>query len=103
MKERMLDYKDCGMGNTLQAIGSKWTMPIIYELLTGTKRFSELQKELGVSPRALSIRLDQLEQHKIISRKVYPVIPPKVEYRLTEKGRSLNKIISLMADWGSKH
>ncbi len=103
MKKHQENYQDCGMTKTLKIVGSKWTMPILYSLLSGKKRFSELQKELGVSPRTLSMRLDQLEEDKIISRKVFPVIPPKVEYSLTAKGDSLNKIVELMAEWGKQH
>jgi len=99
----MENYKDCGLTETIKIIGSKWTLPILYNLLNGKKRFSELQSELGVSPRTLSMRLDQLEKDNIVLRKVYPVVPPKVEYSLTARGRSLNNLIQSMADWGKKH
>ncbi|MFO0863032.1 MAG: helix-turn-helix domain-containing protein [Candidatus Saccharibacteria bacterium] len=99
----MENYKDCGLTETIKIIGSKWTLPILYNLLNGKKRFSELQSELGVSPRTLSMRLDQLEKDNIILRKVYPVVPPKVEYSLTARGRSLNNLIQSMADWGKLH
>ncbi len=96
-------YQDCGLTKTVKIIGSKWTLPILYNLLEGKKRFTELQTQLKVSPRTLSLRLSELEQHGIISRKVYPVVPPKVEYTLTKKGRSLNDIIHSMAQWGKQH
>lgn len=99
----MENYKDCGLTETIKIIGSKWTLPILYNLLNGKKRFSELQSELGVSPRTLSMRLDQLEKDNIVLRKVYPVVPPKVEYSLTARGRSLNNLIQSMADWGKLH
>lgn len=99
----MENYKDCGLTETIKIIGSKWTLPILYNLLNEKKRFSELQSELGVSPRTLSMRLDQLEKDNIILRKVYPVVPPKVEYSLTARGRSLNNLIQSMADWGKLH
>lgn len=99
----MENYKDCGLTETIKIIGSKWTLPILYNLLNEKKRFSELQSELGISPRTLSMRLDQLEKDNIVLRKVYPVVPPKVEYSLTARGRSLNNLIQSMADWGKKH
>ena len=103
MKLTQENYQDCGMTKTVKIVGSKWTIPILYSLLSGKKRFSELQKELGVSPRTLSLRLDQLEKDKIISRKVFPVVPARVEYALTPKGKSLSDIVELMAQWGKQH
>lgn len=103
MEKLQENYQECGMTKTIKIVGSKWTIPILYSLLSGKKRFSELQKELGVSPRTLSLRLDQLEKDKIVSRKVYAVVPARVEYTLTSKGKSLSDIVELMAQWGKQH
>lgn len=91
------------IGNTLKVIGAKWTALILRELYDGTRRFGELQKALpGISPRTLSLRLDQLECDGIIKKKVYPIVPLKVEYSITARGRSLDEIISKMRDWGER-
>lgn len=89
------------IGNTLKIVGAKWTALILRELFDGTKRFGELQKALGgISPRTLSLRLDQLEREGIVKKKIYPVVPLKVEYSITVRGKSLGDIISKMRDWG---
>ncbi len=86
---------------TLQAIGGKWTIRILYELFSGTKRFGELLHALaGISPKTLSERLKDLELKGIVVRTVYPEVPLRVEYTLTEKGFSLNSIIETMQAWG---
>lgn len=82
-------------------MGSKWTILILYALCGGTKRFGELQRLLeGISPKTLSERLTQLEEQDIVSKKVYAEVPLKVEYSLTEKGKSLKKIIMQLDQWG---
>ncbi|MEH7590384.1 winged helix-turn-helix transcriptional regulator [Priestia megaterium] len=90
------------------ALGSfvkKWKPIIIYHLMhSGTKRYSELQKLIpDVNKRMLTLSLRELEADQIISRKVYQVVPPKVEYSITEYGKSLANILSLMNDWGKEH
>ena len=88
---------------TLDLIGNKWTIFIIEELFRGTRRFGEIEKGLvGISPRTLSIRLASLEKAGIISREVFPEVPPRVEYRLTTLGRSLEDVISVVREWGVK-
>ncbi len=94
------DYANCGLAKTLKIIGSKWTLMILYSLFDGTKRFGELQDDLGLSPRTLALRLQQLEQDKIITKKVYAEVPPRVEYTLTEKGQSLHKVVKDLSAWG---
>lgn len=87
---------------TLQVIGSKWTVLVLRELVGTVKRFSELERSLiGISPRTLSMRLGNLEKNGIVDRKVYPEIPPRVEYKLTALGRSLEPILKVMHNWGS--
>ncbi len=95
-----MDERGC-ITKTLKIIGSKWTVLILHELCEGTKRFGELHSSLqGISPKTLSVRLDQLEKNKIIKRKVYTQIPLRVEYSLTDRGQSLRAIIGEMREWG---
>lgn len=98
-----MDEKYC-VQKTLKIIGSKWTVLILRELCHGTKRFGELERNLrGISSKTLSLRLKQLENNNILTKKIYASIPPKVEYSLTEKGDSLRKIIHTMHEWGETY
>jgi len=100
---RCTDSHDCGVAKTLKIIGSKWTILLLHNLFDGKKRFGELQRALGgISPKTLSIRLKELEKADIIKRKVFTEIPLHVEYNLTEKGKSLEKIFNQMAKWGGE-
>ncbi len=88
--------------STLQVIGSKWTVLIIAELQKGIRRFGELERILtGISPRTLSLRLASLEKFGVIERKVYPEVPPRVEYKLSATGKSLEPVLKVMSNWGS--
>lgn len=94
---------NCGVTKTLKVIGSKWTMLILHRLLEGTKRFGELERSLdGISPKTLSLRLQELEKEGLIKKKVYAEVPLHVEYTLSKKGESLNEIFQKMAQWGEK-
>ncbi len=96
-------HAGCPVERTLQVIGSKWTLLILRDLFHGTKRFGELRRSLGhVSPKTLSERLRDLEAQGLVTRKVYAEVPPRVEYTLTEKGRSLGEIIDAMRRWGER-
>ena len=87
--------------NTLQVIGSKWTVLVIAELSKGFKRFGELEKLLtGISPRTLSLRLSSLEKFGIIERKAYPEVPPRVEYKLSPKGKTLEPVLKVIMGMG---
>ncbi len=89
---------------TLQVIGGKWKVLILYELFSGVKRFSELRRLLsGVTQKMLTQQLREMEQHGLIHREIYPQIPPKVEYSLTPLGKSLKPIVDAMCDWALKH
>lgn len=94
-------YQQCGLSKTIELLGNKWTVAIVYSLLEGKKRFAELQAELEINPRTLSQRLKDLEEHAIISRHTYAEVPPRVEYQLTKKGQSLSDIIKSMERWGA--
>jgi DNA-binding HxlR family transcriptional regulator len=98
------DCQTCGVEKTLKIIGSKWTILILHNLFGQPKRFGQLQRALKtVSPKTLSERLKELEQEKIVTKKVFPEIPLHVEYKLTPKGKSLQAIFDTMAVWGEKH
>lgn len=93
----------CPVERTLGIIGKKWTVLIIRDLLGGKKRFGELATSLlGISPRTLSARLDDLEENNVVSKKTFQEIPLHVEYTLTKKGKSLHSILEQMNKWGSK-
>jgi DNA-binding HxlR family transcriptional regulator len=93
----------CPVEKTLNIIGKKWAVLIIRDLLTGTKRFGQLQSSLaGVSPRTLSVRLDELEKSGVIKKKIFREVPLHVEYSLTERGNDLHSILEQMIKWGSK-
>ncbi len=97
--------KSCPIEHTVNLIGHKWKVLIIRNLMNdGTQRFSELSKEInGISQKMLTQQLKQLEQDGIIDRKVYPEVPPRVEYSLTELGNSLKPILDSMNLWGVEH
>lgn len=94
----------CPVEVTLQIIGNKWKILILRDLFEGTKRFSQLKKSLtNISQKVLTENLRELEENKIINRKVYPEIPPKVEYSLTLLGKSLKPILETMYIWGENY
>jgi DNA-binding HxlR family transcriptional regulator len=94
----------CGVTSTVVLIGGKWKTVVLYHLLDEPRRFSELQRKLtGVTQRMLTLQLRELEADGLVHRKVYPQVPPKVEYSLTELGRSLEPIIRAMLTWGENY
>ncbi|WP_332633961.1 winged helix-turn-helix transcriptional regulator [Halalkalibacter flavus] len=96
---------NCEKELTLSVIGGKWKMLILWHLgKEGTKRFNELKSLIpGITQRMLVNQLRELEEDLIIHREVYPVVPPKVEYSLTEKGESLMPILESMYEWGKNY
>lgn len=96
---------NCEKELTLHIIGGKWKMLIMWHLgKTGTKRFGELRKLIpGITQRMLTNQLRELEEDEIIHREVYAVVPPKVEYSLTENGESLMPILDAMYNWGRNY
>lgn len=92
------------IASAMEIIGSKWTALILRDLAAGTKRFGELQESVGsINPRTLSQRLDELEKHKIITKKSFNEVPPRCEYSLTKKGLDLVPVLEQMAAWGNKY
>jgi DNA-binding HxlR family transcriptional regulator len=94
----------CPVGAALELFGGKWKGMALYHLLDGTKRFNELKRNVGgVTQRMLTKQLRELETDGLISRKVYAEVPPKVEYRLTDKGKSLRTILLALEKWGARY
>ena len=89
---------------TLQLIGDKWKVLILRDLMPGTKRFGELKKSVGnVSQKVLTAQLRTMEESGLVNRKVYAEVPPRVEYSLTELGKSLKPILDSMRAWGEAY
>lgn len=104
--EKQQDIHDscCPVVTTLDIIGGKWKVLILYHLNTETRRFNELQRLLGgITQRMLTLQLRELEQDGIVHREVYPQVPPKVEYSLTEFGLTLMPVIQAMHRWGVEY
>ncbi len=94
----------CPVETTLTLIGDKWKVLILRDLMTGTKRFGELKKSVGgVSQKVLTSQLRDMEESGLVNRKVYAEVPPRVEYSLTDLGKSLNPILDVMKCWGEDY
>lgn len=102
MKQKKLPA--CPVETTLTLIGNKWKVLILRDLLSGTKRFGELKKSVGaVSQKVLTAQLRDMEADGLLTRTVYPEVPPRVEYELTELGLSLKPILDSMCVWGENY
>lgn len=94
----------CPVEATLELIGGKYKALILWHLAEETLRFSELKKLIpSATPKMLTQQLRELEGHRLVHREVFPVIPPKVEYSLTELGKSLMPVLAAMRDWGADY
>ncbi len=94
----------CPVEATLELMGGKYKALILFHLIDSTLRFNELQKLIPqATPKMLTQQLRELEKDSLISRTVYPVVPPKVEYQLTDFGKSIIPIINAMCDWGTDY
>jgi DNA-binding HxlR family transcriptional regulator len=95
----------CPVARTLDIIGDRWTILILRDLLThDSRRFQDLQTSLrGISPNTLSARLKNLEEHEVLTRRLYEEHPPRAEYLLTPKGRGLGPAMLALHAWGQKH
>jgi len=99
-----VDEYYCPVKLTTDVIGGKWKPLILFYLESGTKRFGELRKLIpGMTKKMLTQHLRDLERDEVIRRKVYAVVPPKVEYSLSRHGESLKPILKLMSAWGTQH
>jgi DNA-binding HxlR family transcriptional regulator len=94
----------CPVETALVLMGNKWKILIVRDLLTGTKRFGELKRSLGgISQKVLTQHLRNMEENGLVHREVYAEVPPKVEYSLTELGRSLKPVHDAMWRWGEEY
>jgi DNA-binding HxlR family transcriptional regulator len=102
---RSYRQKNCPVAKTLDLIGERWSILILRDLyLRGPRRFQDLQESLaGVAPNTLSARLKEMEASGVIERKLYNERPLRLEYHLTEKGKSLGPVVKALRDWGLKH
>jgi DNA-binding HxlR family transcriptional regulator len=103
MSDLKITYK-CPVDLFIEVMGSKWNILIIWKLKNGTLRFSDLQKKMNnVNSNTLTAHLRDLEDLKIISRVVFPEVPPRVEYTLTEHGKALFSVFDAMRAWGLEY
>ena len=99
--EMVKNLPACPVETTLMLIGDKWKVLILRDLMPGTRRFGELKKSIGsVSQKVLTAQLRDMEAKGLVSRKVYDEVPPRVEYSLTDLGKSLKPILNAMWAWG---
>ncbi len=109
VKKPALNTKECErmltpVKDALEVLGGKWKLQIIIALTFGRKRFKEIAREVGgISDKMLSKELKELELHQLVSRTVYDAFPPVVEYELTVHGKTLQKLIDNLRDWGLLH
>ena len=102
---RSYNQKDCPVAKTMDVIGERWTILLLRDLvLHGPRRFQDFQQSLaGVAPNTLSARLKDMETNGLIERRVYSAHPPRLEYQLTTKGKSLGPVLKVLRDWGRRH
>lgn len=94
----------CPVETTLMLISDRWKVLILRDLMEGTMRFGELKKSIGsISQKVLTSNLRSMEESGLLTRKVFPEVPPRVEYTLTETGRSLKPILDAMKEWGTDY
>lgn len=102
-----MEFKDlpkCPVETTFNLIGDRWKVLIIRDLLNGSKRFGELKKSVeGISQKVLTTNLRSMENDGLVVRKVFPEVPPRVEYTLTDVGYSLAPVLNAMASWGTDY
>jgi DNA-binding HxlR family transcriptional regulator len=100
-KQRHPEYT-CSMEAALSVISGKWKVKILHELLNGPMRYSEINRNItGITEKMLSQQLRELEEDKIVTRKVYPEVPPRVEYAFTDLGKELGQIFFALEKWGA--
>ena len=95
---------NCGLDLIGEVLYGKWKIRLLWFINEGHKRPSELQRKIpDAARRVLNIQLKELEEHELVTRKVYPVVPPKVEYSLTDFGKTLIPVITALGQWGDEH
>ena len=100
-ERKILPNLNCGLDLIGEVLYGKWKMRLLWFINEGHKRPSELQRKIpDASRRVLNIQLKELEEHELVTRKIYPVVPPKVEYSLTDFGKSLIPVIGAIGHWG---
>ena len=98
------DHADCPMSMTLDIIGGKWKVVILHQLRDGTLRFGQLRKQIpNITQKSLSQQLKALEKDGLVEREVYPEVPPRVEYTMTELGRALKPAMRELLEWGKRY
>jgi DNA-binding HxlR family transcriptional regulator len=104
LAQKQVFKSTCSVPKVLDRIGSKWAILILYALSQGTKRYSQLQQQIeGVSPKMLIQNLRKLEACGLVKRVVYPVVPPQVEYSLTQLGETLLDPLAVLYEWAENH
>ena len=95
---------DCGIMLTKEVLNGKWKTTLLYNIAQGVQRPGALQRRIPeATRRVLNVQLNELEQHGLVGKTIYPQLPPKVEYFLTDFGRSLMPVIEAMTQWGITH
>lgn len=103
-EKKTIPNLNCGLDLIGEVLYGKWKVRLLWFISLGHKRPSELQRKMpDASRRVLNIQLNELEKHELITRKIYPVVPPKVEYSLTEFGKTLIPVIAELGQWGDEH
>ena len=103
-KKKIGELPACPVETTLTLISDKWKVLILRDLMPGTKRFGELKRSVGkVSQKVLTAQLRQMEESGLLTRTVYPEVPPRVEYTLTERGHSLMRVLDQLCTWGNEN
>ncbi|MGY4624029.1 winged helix-turn-helix transcriptional regulator [Bradyrhizobium sp. USDA 4486] len=99
------DHADCrGVASVLSRVGDKWSVFVIMMLGDGPKRFNELKRMInGISQRMLTLTLRGLERDGLVTRTIFPTIPPRVDYELTDLGRGLSRPVKALGDWAMEH
>jgi|GEM_PF-2072477 len=101
--QSMVMDEDCILHQAVLLLADKWTLLVLLSLIQGTKRTSDLLRQIsGISPKMLTQTLKKMEAARLVARTVYPVVPPKVEYSLTDSGRELEDVLAKLYDWSVK-
>lgn len=103
-ERKIIPNLNCGLDLIGEVLYGKWKIRLLWFINEGHKRPSELQRRIpDASRRVLNIQLKELEDHELVSKKIYPVVPPKVEYSLTDFGKTLIPVIAALGQWGDEH